>query len=80
MRKGSPAVPPNPISNSNTITASASKFAPGISAKTGKPKKNVRFAPDGELEKIKTIERAIYDDDDDEGSVRVLFLFHLAYV
>ncbi|KAG9051942.1 hypothetical protein FS842_010779 [Serendipita sp. 407] len=59
MRKGSPQVMP---SSTPSVTPNA---GPGvsISAKTGKPKKVVRFAPDGELEKIKWIEKAIYDDD-----------------
>jgi hypothetical protein len=68
VRKGSPAVPagtPNPVSMSNTVIGST----PGISAKTGKPKKNVRFAADGELEKIKWITKAIYDDDGPNSSV-----------
>ncbi|CAG7848126.1 SubName: Full=Uncharacterized protein {ECO:0000313/EMBL:CCA73556.1} [Serendipita indica DSM 11827] len=68
VRKGSPAVGPNPVSSSNTIIASETSVS-GISAKTGKPKKSVRFAPDGELEKIRWIEKAIYDGDTVHGSV-----------
>ncbi|KZT74463.1 hypothetical protein DAEQUDRAFT_720630 [Daedalea quercina L-15889] len=62
-RKDSPATatpPPAPAS------------APPTSASTslstnGKPRKRVTWAPEGELERIKLIERAIYDDDPADG-------------
>ncbi|KAI0751637.1 hypothetical protein C8Q80DRAFT_1218314 [Daedaleopsis nitida] len=36
--------------------------------KAGKPRKSVTWAPDGKLEQVKLIERAIYDDDPAAGS------------
>ncbi|KIM22464.1 hypothetical protein M408DRAFT_18176 [Serendipita vermifera MAFF 305830] len=53
---------PNPVSSGNTIVGSTPTGTPGISSKTGKPKKKLRW-DDAQLEKIKYIERAIYDDD-----------------
>ncbi|KAH9843789.1 uncharacterized protein C8Q71DRAFT_730057 [Rhodofomes roseus] len=62
-RKDSPATatpPPAPVSAPLT-TAATSLTA------SGKPKKRVTWAPEGELERIKLIERAIYDDDPSDG-------------
>ena len=68
LRKSSdsPALLPNPVSSGNTIVGGVT--TPGISSKTGKPKKKVRF-DDVLLERIKYIERAIYDDDIPGNSV-----------
>lgn len=73
VRKGSPVVPPNSTPNQGTAVGPGEKVA-AISAKTGKPKKVVRFRPDGELEMVKFIERAIYDDDIPGGTVSDLLL------
>ena len=73
VRKGSPVVPP--VSTPNQANgAGSSEKAPAISTKTGMPKKVVRFRPDGELEMVKFIERAIYDDDIPGGTVSNLLL------
>ena len=76
VRKGSPNVKSQsqPSTNSMDVDPRADGKEPSssgsgpvaISAKTGKPKKIVRFAGEGELEKVKWIERAVYEDD---GSV-----------
>jgi protein phosphatase 1 regulatory subunit 10 len=73
VRKGSPNVKSQhqPSTNSMALDPrtdgkepSSSGSGPvAISAKTGKPKKIVRFAGEGELEKVKWIERAVYEDD-----------------
>lgn len=60
VRKGSPAVSSLATASPGTQT---DKVIPGISAKTGKPKKNVRFKEGTELEMVRWIEKAIYDDD-----------------
>jgi hypothetical protein len=75
VRKGSPVVPPSSTPNQGTTIGSGEKM-PAVSAKTGKPKKVVRFRPDGELEMVKFIERAIYDDDIPGGTVSDLLRFH----
>ncbi|KAI0773696.1 hypothetical protein C8Q74DRAFT_1316733 [Fomes fomentarius] len=51
-----------------SATASPALFAPSALNKAGKPKKSVTWAPEGKLEQIKLIERAIYDDDPATGS------------
>ena len=76
VRKGSPNVKSQSQTSTNSMDVdpradgkepSSSGSGPvAISAKTGKPKKIVRFAGEGELEKVKWIERAVYEDD---GSV-----------
>ena len=74
VRKGSPNVKTQPQSSTNEMaldprtdgkepSSSSSSGPVTISAKTGKPKKRVRFAGEGELEKVKLIERAVYEDD-----------------
>ena len=73
VRKGSPNVKslPQPSTNAMAVDprtdgkepSSSSSGPVTISAKTGKPKKIVRFAGEGELEKVKWIERAVYEDD-----------------
>ncbi|KAG8790557.1 hypothetical protein FRC17_008890, partial [Serendipita sp. 399] len=62
MRKGSPQVASTSTTNNSSANGGGQQ-GPSISAKTGKPKKVVRFAVEGELEKIKWIEKAVYDDD-----------------
>jgi protein phosphatase 1 regulatory subunit 10 len=76
VRKGSPNVKSQSQPGTNSMDVdlrvdgkepSTSGSGPAaISAKTGKPKKVVRFAGEGELEKIQWIARAVYEDD---GSV-----------
>lgn len=59
-RKDSPATatpPPAPPQSAPPVPTVT------ISAKTGKLKKTVTWAPEGKLEMIKLIERAVYDDD-----------------
>ena len=73
VRKGSPNVKSqsHPSTNSMDVDPKADGKEPSssglgpaaISAKTGKLKKIVRFAGEGELEKVKWIERAVYEDD-----------------
>ncbi|PCH41543.1 hypothetical protein WOLCODRAFT_137458 [Wolfiporia cocos MD-104 SS10] len=62
-RKDSPAMstPPPPIVAQIT--------APTNSAAPGKQKKTVKWAPDGQLEMVKIIERAVYDDDPADGTL-----------
>jgi protein phosphatase 1 regulatory subunit 10 len=83
VRKGSPnvkslqhqpqqlnamTVDPRPSDAKDPANTSPSIPGPvAISAKTGKPKKIVRFAGEGELEKVKWIERAVYEDDGSGG-------------
>jgi protein phosphatase 1 regulatory subunit 10 len=67
-RKASPATAvkaantPPPASNTPPATSR-------ISAKTGKPKKVVTWRPKGELEAIKLIQPAVYDDDHDVSAI-----------
>jgi protein phosphatase 1 regulatory subunit 10 len=59
VRKESPATstpPPIPVANS------VPQAATGLT-KSGKKKKTVSWAPEGQLEMIKYIEKAVYDDD-----------------
>lgn len=56
-RKPSPSAPSVP---NNNVLASSSVLA---GAKPLKKKKSVTWAPDGQLELVKLIERAVYDDD-----------------
>jgi len=62
-RKDSPttATPPPPPTSAPPMVVFSSVTA------SGRPKKRVTWAPDGELERIKLIERAIYDDDPSDG-------------
>ena len=73
VRKGSPNVKPQGQPGTSTMDVdsrtdgkepiSSGSGSVAISAKTGKPKKIVRFAGEGELERVKWIERAVYEDD-----------------
>ncbi|KZT12682.1 uncharacterized protein LAESUDRAFT_640450 [Laetiporus sulphureus 93-53] len=59
-RKDSPATatpPPAPVTSTPSISATAS----------GKRKKTVTWAPEGKLEMVKLIERAVYEDDHTDG-------------
>ncbi|KAL4241493.1 hypothetical protein ABKN59_000054 [Abortiporus biennis] len=40
---------------------------PSVATSTGKRKKTVKWAPEGKLEMVKLIERAVYDDDTENG-------------
>ncbi|KAF9446742.1 hypothetical protein P691DRAFT_776657 [Macrolepiota fuliginosa MF-IS2] len=60
-RKESPAVStPPPTVNTPPQTNNLSK--------SGKKKKSVTWAPDAQLESVRLIERAVYDDDPEEGT------------
>lgn len=65
-RKESPAVTPTPQLPPPAPTPTVAVTA-GL-AKTVKKKKSVSWAPDGRLEQIKLIERAVYDDDPVDGT------------
>lgn len=68
-RKGSPMVTTPPPMSAGTSGTSM----PGLT-KTGKRKKSVRWRPDGQLEEVKLIDIAVYDDDPVDVSA-CLFLF-----
>ena len=73
VRKGSPNVKSQSHPSTNSMgddpkpdgkePSSVGSELAAISAKTGKLKKIVRFAGEGELEKVKWIEQAVYEDD-----------------
>ncbi|KAI0253040.1 hypothetical protein BJV78DRAFT_1153194 [Lactifluus subvellereus] len=67
-RKPSPAAP-STSSSSNTEAVSS---AASVGAKLLKKKKSVTWAPDGQLELVKLIERAVYDDDPIDGMPHAL--------
>ncbi|EED79321.1 predicted protein [Postia placenta Mad-698-R] len=69
-RRDSPATstPPPPVPSSSAPSA-----APSLTV-SGKPKKMVTWAPEGKLELIKLIERAVYDDDPADVSAISLVL------
>ena len=54
-----PSVPPPTVGSSTTVTTTVST---GLTRK-GKLKRSVTWAPEGQLEQIRLIERAVYDDD-----------------
>jgi hypothetical protein len=67
-RRPSPAAPaPSTSSNAEAVLSAAS-----ANTKLLKKKKSVTWAPDGQLELVKLIERAVYDDD--PVDVSLLFL------
>jgi protein phosphatase 1 regulatory subunit 10 len=70
-RKESPSVTPTPPQPTPPTPATMVTVSTGLT-KTGKKKKSVSWAPDGRLEQIKLIERAVYDDDPVDVSI---FLF-----
>ncbi|PIL36624.1 hypothetical protein GSI_00313 [Ganoderma sinense ZZ0214-1] len=55
-----PSVPP-PAAGPSTVVAAAA--GPSGLTKKGKPRRSVTWAPEGKLEQIRLIERAVYDDD-----------------
>lgn len=61
-RKPSPSAPS--VSSNNTLASSSVLTC----AKPLKKKKSVTWAPDGQLELVKLIERAVYDDDPVDGT------------
>jgi len=69
-RKESPSVTPAPQLPPPASTPTVAVTA-GL-AKTVKKKKSVSWAPDGRLEQIKLIERAVYDDDPVDVSIFLL--------
>ncbi|PPQ63961.1 hypothetical protein CVT24_009084 [Panaeolus cyanescens] len=65
-RKESPAVSTPPaVGNAATANTEGTSF--GLT-KTGKKKKSVTWAPEGQLESIRFIEKALYDDDHVDGT------------
>lgn len=63
-RKDSPSTStPPPTAPTPTGAPTASRQTSAEGASTDKKKKSVTWAPDGQLEAVKLIERAIYDDD-----------------
>ena len=70
-RKESPSVTPTPPQPTLPTPVTMVTVSTGLT-KTGKKKKSVSWAPDGHLEQIKLIERAVYDDDPVDVSI---FLF-----
>ena len=70
-RKESPSVTPTPPQPAPPTLAATTVITAGVT-KTVKKKKSVSWAPDGRLEQIKLIERAVYDDDPVDVSI---FLF-----
>jgi protein phosphatase 1 regulatory subunit 10 len=70
-RKDSPAV--------STPPSTSTPPQPGI-AKNGKKKKSVTWAPENQLESIRLIEKAIYDDDPVDVSCSFLFAAFVLYI
>jgi len=70
-RKESPSVTPTPPQPTPPAPVTTVTVSAGLTKK-GKKKKSVSWAPDGRLEQIKFIERAVYDDDPVDVSI---FLF-----
>ncbi|KAI0260496.1 hypothetical protein BC834DRAFT_539611 [Gloeopeniophorella convolvens] len=69
-RKPSPAAPVAPAGNAVTVPPPAP-----VIIKPLKKKKSVTWAPDGQLELVKLIERAVYDDDPVDVSAFFLSIF-----
>ena len=67
-RKESPSVTPTPPQQTASISTTTAAIAASLT-KTVKKKKSVSWAPDGRLEQIKLIERAVYDDDPVDVSI-----------
>ncbi|KAJ7727884.1 hypothetical protein B0H16DRAFT_1677208 [Mycena metata] len=66
-RKGSPlqaVSTPSPLGSGTEASGASMSSMPG---RLGKRKKSVTWAPDGKLESIRLIERAIYGDENSEG-------------
>ncbi|KAI1785323.1 hypothetical protein LXA43DRAFT_1077037 [Ganoderma leucocontextum] len=60
-----PSVPPPTTGPSTAVITTA---GPSGLTKKGKPRRSVTWAPEGQLEQIRLIERAVYDDDPAIGS------------
>ena len=71
VRKESPSVTSTPLQPMLSASTTTATITAGLT-KTVKKKKSVSWAPDGRLEQIKLIERAVYDDDPVDVSI---FLF-----
>ncbi|KAJ6516426.1 hypothetical protein C8R45DRAFT_960109 [Mycena sanguinolenta] len=74
-RKGSPLAgivsTPSPHGSAERSgSTSAAEVGPSASTKLGKRKKSVTWAPEGKLESIRLIERAIYGDENSDGSLQ----------
>ncbi|KAI0662865.1 hypothetical protein C8Q70DRAFT_954243 [Cubamyces menziesii] len=63
------STPPPAASGQPTNSMTGLAAGPSTSQTLGKRKKSVTWAPDGQLEQIKLIERAVYDDDGTTGSL-----------
>lgn len=68
-RKDSPAMSTPPPTAANQSSASTFSLT-----KSGRKKKTVTWAPDEQLESIRLIEKAIYDDD--PADVSIAYLWH----
>ncbi|KAF9782343.1 hypothetical protein BJ322DRAFT_1075692 [Thelephora terrestris] len=66
-RKESPSVTPIPQQPTPPTLNTTATVTAGLT-KTLKKKKSVSWAPDGRLEQVKLIERAVYDDDPVDGT------------
>lgn len=66
-RRESPSVTPTPPQSTPSMPATTATVTAGLT-RTVKKKKSVSWAPDGRLEQIKLIERAVYDDDPVDGT------------
>ena len=80
-RKPSPAAVSS-VANHSTVTGSSTQTPTGLT-KLGKKKKVVKWAPEGQLELVKLIEKAIYDDDPVDVSfihLRSIFGLRINYV
>ncbi|KAF8211668.1 hypothetical protein K438DRAFT_1807693 [Mycena galopus ATCC 62051] len=74
-RKGSPLAgivsTPSPHGSAERSgSTSAAEAGPSAAARLGKRKKSVTWAPEGKLESIRLIERAIYGDEDSDGALQ----------
>ncbi|KAH9991625.1 hypothetical protein BJV74DRAFT_412128 [Russula compacta] len=67
-RKPSPSAPAPSTSGNNALASSVAL----ADAKPLKKKKSVTWAPEGQLELVKLIERAVYDDDPVDGTPHTL--------
>jgi protein phosphatase 1 regulatory subunit 10 len=76
-RRQSPIVVPPPAQPSAATPDAAGAAGPTNLSKSGMPKKKVTWAPDGRLELVKLIERAVYDDD--PVAVSALFSWSVYY-
>ena len=79
-RKDSPVVStPPPLPTSSTPPLASQQIQPGV-MKNGKRRKTVSWAPEGKLESIRFIEKAVYDDDPVDVSYLFLFVVCVCYL